>query len=82
MVEQINRNTEDIRRLEYWRDGNGAIGAEARLQTAEIQSSAAHRMIEDHLRIHERMNKRVWLVVGIVLADMAVPLVLHFLGVG
>ena len=82
MVEQVQKNAEEIRLLQHWRDGNGAIGAEARLQTAELQSSAAHRMIEDHLRIHERMNKRVWLVVGIVLADMAVPLVLHFLGVG
>lgn len=82
MVEQVQKNTEEIRVLQHWRDGNGAIGAEARLQAAELQSSAAHRMIEDHLKIHDRMNKRLWLVVGIILADMAVPLALHFLGVG
>lgn len=36
---QNNRTHENrIQRLEYWRDGNGSIGAEARLQIIEKKS--------------------------------------------
>jgi len=49
---------ERVSRLEYWRDGNGAEGAEDRLQDVETASSQCVRKI-DCQRQHERLEHKI-----------------------
>ena len=89
MVEQVNRNTEDIRRLEYWRDGNGALGAEQRLQAVETlishvdaQAQEGVRLIKEHRAWHKEVSKKAWWVIGILVADMLIPVAMRVLEAG
>ena len=89
MVEQVNQNTEDIRRLEYWRDGNGALGAEQRLQAVEAlishvdaQAQEGVRLIKEHRAWHKEVTKKAWWVIGILVADMLIPVAMRVLEAG
>lgn len=50
--------TSRVQLLEYWRDGNGAKGAEERLQDVEMVASQCIRKADCQLQ-HDRLEKKI-----------------------
>lgn len=89
MVEQVQKNAEEIRLLQHWRDGNGALGAEQRLQAVETlishvdaQAQEGVRLIKEHRAWHKGVSKKAWWVIGILVADMLIPVAMRVLEAG
>ena len=79
---------EAVRSIRIWKDGNGAIGAEQRLQRVEERCDVMEKLIDtNNRRIEEdrahrkKRDRNFWVVIGFLATNLLSPIILKFLGV-
>lgn len=79
---------EAVRDIRTWKNGNGAIGAEQRLQGLEERADVMEKLIDtNNRRIEEdrayrkKRDRNFWIVIGFLATNLLTPIILKLLGV-
>lgn len=79
---------EAVRDIRVWKNGNGAVGAEQRIQKVEEQCNAMEKLIDtNNRRIEEdrayrkKRDRNFWIVIGFLATNLLSPIILKLLGV-